>query len=162
MMAGRRGPVLTHGAMARADARGHGTGRHTGPWHGQTHGAMARADTRGHGTGRHTGPWHVLTHGADGPGQRAPSPLTIEDCGIAPPVRAGLPRGGRDDGAPVRAGPMLAGRRGPRADARGHSTGRRTGPWHGPTHASPVHVRTSSETSYSACVHAVIPNPRSR
>src|SRR5213594_2248507 len=126
MMAGRRGPVLTHGAMARADARGHGTGRHTGPWHGQTHGAMARADTRGHGTGRHTGPWHVLTHGADGPGQRAPSLLTIEDCGIAPPVRAGLPRGGRDDGAPVRAGPMLAGRRGPvlthgamaRADAR--------------------------------------------
>src|SRR5207247_858329 len=98
---GRPGPwhVLTHGAMARADARGHGTGRRTGLWHGPTHGAMARADTRGHGTGRHTGPWHVLTHGADGPGQRAPSPLTIEDCGIAPPVRAGLPRRrGCDDG----------------------------------------------------------------
>src|SRR5436309_10369481 len=64
MMAGRRGPVLTHGAMARADARGHGTGRHTGPWHVLTPGAMARADTRGHGTGRHTGPWHGQTHGA--------------------------------------------------------------------------------------------------
>src|SRR5947208_2303808 len=80
MMAGRRGP--------RADARGYGTARRTGLWHGPTHGAMARADTRGHGTGRHTGPWHVLTHGADGPGQRAPSPLTIEDCGIAPPATA--------------------------------------------------------------------------
>src|SRR5947199_193862 len=135
MRAGRRGP--------RADARGYGTARRTGLWHGPTHGAMARADTRGHGTGRHTGPWHVLTHGADGPGQRAPSPLTIEDCGIAPPVRAGLPRrrgcddglrdGGADDRAPVtagpvvaglpgRAGPMMAGRRGPRADARGHGT----------------------------------------
>src|SRR5438093_820578 len=87
---------------------------------------MARADTRGHGTGRHTGPWLVLALGADGRGQRAASPLTTEVWGIAPPVGAGLHRGGRDDGAPVRAGPMLAGRRGPvlthgamaRADAR--------------------------------------------
>src|SRR5437773_1783469 len=101
--------------MARADARGHGTGRRTGLWHGPTHGARARADERGPGTGRHTGPGHGPTHGAMG-----------------------------------------------RADTRGHGTGRRTGPWHGPTHASPVHVRASSETSYSACVHAVIPNPRSR
>src|SRR5436309_14865883 len=109
--------------MARADAGGHGTGRRTGLWHGPTHGAMARADTRGHGTGRHTGPWHVLTHGADGPGQRAPSPLTIEDCGIAPPVRAGLPRWRGDDGAPVSARRRWAGRR---VGAGGHGWGRRT------------------------------------
>src|SRR5437667_10553551 len=57
MMAGRRGPVLTHGAMARADARGHGTGRHTGPWHGQTHGAMARP----YAWGRWSGPTGTVT-----------------------------------------------------------------------------------------------------
>src|SRR5439155_523077 len=102
-----------------------------------------------------------MTGSGDG-GADDRAPVTAGPVVAGLPVRAGLPRGGRDDGAPVRAGPMLAGRRGPRADARGHSTGRRTGPWHGPTHASPVHVRTSSETSYSACVHAVIPNPRSR
>src|SRR5439155_22466504 len=81
MMAGRRGP--------RADARGYGTARRTGLWHGPTHGAMERADTRGHGTGRHTGPWHDHTHGAGCPGQRARAPLTHHDFDSTPSWRHG-------------------------------------------------------------------------